>query len=274
MKSKYGRMNSLAAYTPLKFYFDQKLAERLSRLIKQHVPRFSSESFITAVASKVENKELKARVDVIATELKRHLPSDYEQALSILLQILGPENETEEGMFTSGYFLMPVAYFVEKYGHEHFDASMLALIEITKRHTSEYALRPYLALDIDRSLAYLQKWITHSNSHVRRLVSEGTRPRLPWAKRIQPLKNDPACNLGLLEQLLDDPSPYVQKSVANHMNDLAKDHPQLVITWIEQCLANHKRINGRVIRHGLRTLVKQEKKEAVQLLDKVNSFVN
>ncbi|MET3508088.1 DNA alkylation repair protein [Halalkalibacter oceani] len=263
----------MAAYTPLKFYFDQRLAERLSRLIERHDSHFNSKSFIAYVAKNVEDKELKARVDVIATALQNHLPADYERALSILLQILGPENETEEGMFTNGYFLMPVAYFVEKYGHHHFHASMLALMEITKRHTSEYAIRPYLELDTDRAIAYLQSWITDSNPHVRRLVSEGTRPRLPWAKRIEPLQNDPGYNLHLLEQLLDDPSAYVQKSVANHINDLTKDHPQLVINWLETCLADLRQVNERIIKHGLRTLIKQEENKAVQLLARVNGFV-
>ncbi|MEI3612031.1 DNA alkylation repair protein [Pseudogracilibacillus sp. SO30301A] len=259
----------MGEYTPLKYYFNEELAVYLSRLIEPHYPYFNTISFIENIQNKVEDKELKARVAVIGDELKNHLPENYEDALAILLQILGPENEFEEGMFTKGYFLMPVAYFVEKYGLHHFDVSMLAIVEITKRHTSEYAIRPYLSMDIDRCLAYLHDWIINTNSHVRRLVSESTRPRLPWAKKMNPMKNDPINNLRLLENLMKDPSPYVQKSVANHINDLSKDAPEVVLSWIKTYKFHHENVNARIIKHGLRTLIKQKEQEALDLINEI-----
>ncbi|WP_026703176.1 DNA alkylation repair protein [Salibacterium aidingense] len=255
----------MGKYIPLKLYFDEQLAVRLSQLIKPYDPHFPTDSFLFNVSREVQDKELKARVEVFADELKNHLPHDYKEALAILLHVLGPENETEEGMFTKGYFLMPVAFFVERYGLHHFDTSMQAMVEITKRHTSEYAIRPYLSLDIKRCLLYFDEWITDSNAHVRRLVSEGTRPRLPWAKRISPINNDPHHNLYLLENLLDDPSPYVQKSVSNHINDITKDYPDVAINWIKKC-SQHKKMNSHVMKHGLRTLIKKKDMEAMKLM--------
>src|SRR5690625_4516818 len=213
---RIGRINNMSNYVALKYYFNDELAIRLANLIEHQHNNFPSDSFISSVETGVEGKELKARVEEIADKLYEHLPSEYTEALSILLKILGPENKTEEGMFTKGYFLMPVAKFVEKYGHGHFDLSIEALYEITKRHTSEYAIRPYLNLDPDRCLKYFEKWLADANPHVRRLVSEGTRPRLPWAKKIGPIQNDPVNNLCLLKPIMNDPSLYVQKSVANH----------------------------------------------------------
>jgi 3-methyladenine DNA glycosylase AlkC len=256
----------MSDYVALKLYFNDELASRLSNLIQHHYKDFPSELFISRVKTGVDGKELKARVEVITDELYKHLPTDYPEAINILLKILGPENNGVEGMFTKGYFLMPVAKFVEKYGHGHFDLSIEALYEITKRHTSEYAIRPYLNLDPDGCLKYFEKWLADANPHVRRLVSEGTRPRLPWAKKIGPIQNDPVNNLCLLKPIMNDPSLYVQKSVANHINDLTKDFPSVVIAWLEVCLENPHNVNGKVVKHGLRTLLKKENAEANRLV--------
>lgn len=259
----------MSEYVALKYYFDRELAIRLADLIHLHYPRFTKNSFVESVASRVENKELKARVTVIADTLKQHLPTDYEEALAILLKILGPENKSEEGMFTKGYFLMPVAFFVERYGLNHVDLSLNAMYEITKRHTSEYAIRPYLIADTDLCLDYIQNWIKDPNSHVRRLVSEGTRPKLPWAKKIPPLKGKVQNNLHLLENLMHDSSLYVQKSVANHINDLTKEDPEMVLAWIDQYKSENDDINPKIIKNGLRTLVKSEDEYALKLLHQV-----
>ncbi|WP_313798885.1 DNA alkylation repair protein [Cytobacillus sp.] len=255
----------MSEYIPLKYYFDRELALHLADLIQSQYPRFTRTSFVDAVSIEVENKELKARVEVIANILMKHLPTDYEKALAILLKILGPENKTEEGMFTNGYFLMPVACFVEKFGQDHFDLSLHAMYEITKRHTSEYAIRPYLIANSDRCMDYFQFWIKDSNSHVRRLVSEGTRPRLPWAKRIPPLKNDVQNNLSLLEKLMCDRSRYVQKSVANHINDLTKENPAAVLKWLQKYISDNNGVDPKIIKNGLRTLIKSNDEQALEL---------
>ena len=249
----------------LKDYFGVELAHHLSSLINPNFPTFPSDSFVHSVEDRINPLELKGRVAVIAEELRNTLPSDYLEALNILLKILGPENETEQGMFTNGYFLMPIAHFVEKYGIQHFQVSMDALYEITKRHTSEYAIRPYLEHYPDESFMYLILWLNDPNPHVRRLVSEGTRPRLPWAKRIKAIKGNPANNLTLLAPLLNDPSFYVRKSVANHLNDLTKDYKDTTLNWLRTL--DLKEDGTRwIIRHGLRSLTSSGDQEAMDLL--------
>ncbi|MFD0676374.1 MULTISPECIES: DNA alkylation repair protein [unclassified Paenibacillus] len=253
----------------LKHYFAVELAHHLSELIRPHYPEFPAQSFVDSIAEQVGPHELKGRVAIIADELNKALPPDYPDSLAILLNILGPENETEEGMFTNGYFLMPVAHFVEKYGLQHFTLSMHALREITKRHTSEYAIRPYLAVYPDDSIKLLSSWSHDPNLHVRRLVSEGTRPRLPWAKRIKVIHEDPAHNLALLDPLWDDPSFYVRKSVANHLNDLTKDHKDITVNWLRERLDGGEKHTSWMIRHSLRSLAKSMDEEALAILEKL-----
>jgi len=256
----------MTTHIALKYYFGIELAQRLSALITPYYPEFPSAAFAAAVANQTGPLELKGRVAVIAEQLHRALPASYPESVLILLKIVGPENETEQGMFTNGYFLMPVAYFVEKFGLEHFDISMNALYEITKRHTSEYAIRPFLQRYPDDSIRLLNIWRRDPNPHVRRLVSEGSRPRLPWAKRIVALKGDPAQNLDLLDLLWDDPSLYVRKSVANHMNDLTKDYKKTTLNWLRERIGRGGIHMDWIARHGLRSLVTSGDKEALELL--------
>ncbi|WP_062047419.1 DNA alkylation repair protein [Bacillus sp. JCM 19034] len=259
----------MAQSIALKNYFNEDLAHHLSTLIVAHHPSFPANSFIRSVEKQVTPLELKGRVAVISQALREHLPHEYPVALSILLNILGPENETEEGMFTNGYFLMPVAHFVEVYGLNDQHQSLHALYEITKRHTSEYAIRPYITNSPDQTYIVLQRWLTDSNSHVRRLVSEGTRPRLPWAKKINVIKNDVTNHFHLLEPLLNDPSPYVRKSVANHINDLSKSHTEQTVNWLETIINGDKPYHHKIVQHGLRTLIKQKNDKALDFLNKL-----
>ncbi|WP_282942855.1 DNA alkylation repair protein [Paenibacillus sp. RC67] len=259
----------MGAHVPLKNYFGEELAVRLANSIKPYYPSFPVDSFVHTVAEQTEPLELKARVRLIAGELHRTLPLDYPDQMGILLNILGPENEREQGMFTEGYFLMPIAYFVEQYGLNHFRISMDALYEITKRHTSEYAIRPYLLHHSAECLETLSTWAFDPNSHVRRLVSEGTRPRLPWAKRIEVLNGDPLQNLALLEPLLDDRSDYVRKSVANHLNDLTKDYKQITIHWMANKLSDGWEHGSSVVRHALRSLIKSGDPDALAMLNEL-----
>lgn len=253
-------------YVPLKNYFGVELAHRLSALIEPFYPEFPGEAFAASVAKKVEPLELKARVAVITEELNKALPFHYSESLKILLNIIGPENKTEKGMFTDGYFLMPIAHFVEKYGLQDFEVSMNALYEITKRHTSEYAIRPYLINHVDDCIRILSTWSKDENFHIRRLVSEGTRPILPWAKRIDAIKGDPANNFVLLEPLLDDSSLYVRKSVANHLNDLTKDYKEMMIEWIRDRLEYGGEYISWIARHALRSQAKAGDNEVLELL--------
>ena len=173
----------MAEYKKVKDYFDKELAELLAGKIEQVYPKFQSKKFVKTIADSVNDFELKARVTIITDALNDFLPDDYKKAVAILLQILGPENPSETGMFTEGYWLMPVAFFVEKYGGDDFKTSINAIYEITKRHTGEYAVRPFLDKYPEKMLSIMNDWSQDNNFHVRRLACEGIRPRRPWATR-------------------------------------------------------------------------------------------
>lgn len=244
-----------------------RTAEILAERIHAVHPAFPARAYIDEVAESVAGLGLKARVRVMAAALRRHLPPSYDDALAILLASLGPELAGREGMFTHGWYLMPVARFVEDYGLDHLDQSMHALREITRRHTSEYAIRPYLLRYPEQTYAYLRKWVHDPSPHVRRLVSEGTRSRLPWASRFPARAHDPLPVIELLDALADDPSAFVRKSVANNMNDLSKDHPELILTTAGRWLArNPSQRTTWIVRHGLRTLIKAGDERALALV--------
>jgi 3-methyladenine DNA glycosylase AlkC len=251
---------------PFKYYYGAELAQQLAGRIQTVYPSFDAGAFVARIAGQVESLELKARVSVIAAALREYLPPAYPEALDILRSMLGPELTDEQGMFNEGYHLMPVAHFVEIYGIEDFDASLPMLYEITKRFSSEFAIRPFLVRYPARTLDLLHQWAHDANPHVRRLVSEGTRTRLPWATRLRIFIDDPAPVLALLEHLRDDPSAYVRKSVANNLNDLMKDHRDLVLALLTRWHADASPERMGIIRHALRNLVKQGDPEALRLL--------
>ncbi|NJP05351.1 MAG: DNA alkylation repair protein [Chloroflexaceae bacterium] len=247
-------------------YFGVQLAQQLGQRIQTVYPQFLGDVFVQRVAASVEPLELKDRVALIAAALRETLPAEYLAALDILCAILGPENPQETGMFDFGYQLMPIAYFVEVYGLEHVDASLQAIHAITRRFTGEFAIRPFLVQHPERTMEVLQTWVHDDNTHVRRLVSEGTRPRLPWAARLQMAIDNPEPMIALLEQLKDDPSPYVRKSVANHLNDITKDHPQRVLLLLTDWQVDASQQRQWIIRHALRGLIKQGHADALRLI--------
>ena len=149
---------------------------------------------------------------------------------------------------------------------EHFDVALALLKDLTKQSSSEFAIRPFLAAEQERTLAVLEEWVGDANHHVRRLVSEGTRPRLPWGKRLSAFVEDPSPVLPLLEALKDDPSEYVRRSVANNLNDIAKDHPDLVVETAGRWLEGASEERRRLVRHACRTLVKQGHPGALEAL--------
>lgn len=258
--------DAMADTIPFKNYYGIDLARLLAEKISAIYPAFASADFVNEMATKIDSLELKARVSLIAQGLRSHLPSDYPQALNILLQTLSPALDDDSGMFDQGYWVYPIAQFVEDYGLEHFDQSAHALYEITRRFSSEFAVRPYLEQHQERMLALLREWVHDPNPHVRRWVSEGTRPRLPWARRLDAFIRNPELTLALLEELKNDPSPYVRKSVANHLNDLTKDHPMRVLEVARRWYADGTKDTRWIVKHALRTLVKAGNAEALALL--------
>ncbi len=157
---------------------------RLGEAISAVDPSFDATQYAGAVAKAVAGKELKARVFAMAELLRQHMPDDFARAAEVLEGALGPELDGETGIFTYGYWLMPVARFVEEFGTDDWEASMRLCEAVTRRHTGEYAVRPFLAPEVERTLIRMAEWSASPSPHVRRLASEGARPRLPWAKRL------------------------------------------------------------------------------------------
>ena len=231
-------------------------------------PSFASRAFIRQATRGLEHLELLDRGRHIARALAAHLPAAYPEAIDILLKSLGPEHAADEllGVGMAPFYYLPHLVFVAEQGLDHFDISMRAQHELTKRFSAEFSIRVFIAKDPDRTLAVLNGWAADPHPHVRRLVSEGTRLRLPWAMRVAWLDANPGRVLDLLERLKDDPSTLVRRSVANSLNDLGKVHPGLVIetcaAWLDRATPERR----AMVRHALRSLVKRGDTRALKLL--------
>jgi len=241
---------------PLKNLYSKTLLNNLAdEIIKQHAS-FDKKAFKKTVLDKHwEDKELKQRMRHIAECLRLHLPSNYK----IAIKILKPVSEKFEGfeyMFFQDY--------VECYGLDDFETSIDALEHFTKYASSEFAVRAFILQDEERMMKQMLSWARSDNHHVRRLASEGCRPRLPWAVALPSFKTNPAPILPLLKMLMHDNSEYVRRSVANNLNDIAKDNQQIVIDWAKQWL--DKDLNtDRLIKHACRTLLKQGNQQTLSL---------
>ncbi|HJS10724.1 DNA alkylation repair protein [Sphingopyxis sp.] len=220
-------------------------------------PHFDRPVFLSAALAGLDALSIMERVRHIADALHTALPGDYAVALDIV-RAMAPR-------LTHGFQAMAVTEYVARYGLNDFDRSMEALADLTRFGSAEFAIRPFLAADTPRALATMRQWAGSADEHVRRLASEGARPRLPWAARVPALKADPTLAAPILEMLKADPSLYVRKSVANHLNDIAKDRPE----WLLGRLAAWPQDDARtawIIRHALRTLIKKGDPAALALI--------
>ncbi|HLP09614.1 MAG TPA: DNA alkylation repair protein, partial [Opitutaceae bacterium] len=164
------------------------------------------------------------------------------------------EAARDEGV--SGWAVWSMGEYVARHGLDHVPRALACLHALTQRFSAEFAIRPFLQRHPATTLRALEKWTRDPSAHVRRLVSEGSRPRLPWGLRLQAFVADPSPTFPLLRALQDDPSAYVRRSVANHLNDIAKDHPDLVAAWVREHLADAGPERIALLRHASRTLIK------------------
>ncbi len=232
--------------------FGKNLAELLSRKIKPVYPGFKNADFISAIEEKCPGLTYTQRVNLIADELHASLPGDYETAVSILLKILGEENPNETGMFSQYYWILPIGKYVENFGLEHFDLSMHAIGEITKRNTGEYAIRPYIRQYPDKTLRQMNRWAVSDNFHLRRLSSEGLRPKLPWAAKLDTFIDEPEPVFELLDILKEDPIRFVKKSVGNHLTDWLKVNPEPTIQLIQKWQQSNNKHTQWILKHATR----------------------
>lgn len=252
----------------LKDRFGPEVAEWVAERIGAVHPGFPREAFLAAALDGFAGLELTARSRAIAAALWDHLPGGFPEAARIIGASLGPpiagDTIAGEGMDTFRH--LPYVQLVAEHGTGHFEEAMDLQHALTRRFTAEFSIRAFIAAHPDRTLARLAEWTRDPSPHVRRLVSEGTRPRLPWAPRIRAFQDDPSPVLPLLEALRDDPAEYVRRSVANNLNDIAKDHPGVTLAVCRAWLEDAPPRRRALVRHALRTLTRAGDPEALALL--------
>lgn len=231
------------------------LAERLS---SAWAP-FPAAEFKRLAKKGLAALELKARARHLADALEVTLPKKPAEAFRVLTRMLAVPGG-------SGFRYFAVSEFLERHGPRDVEAALRANYELTQRFSSEFCIRTLILEAPDRTLRELAVWASDESEHVRRLVSEGTRPRLPWGRQLPPFIEDPSKVLPLLERLKDDPSEYVRRSVSNNLNDIAKDHPEVVLAIGKRWLKNATPERKKLVEHGLRTLLKRGDPRALALI--------
>lgn len=241
-------------------YYNYNTIHELAMCVNAVYPTFPANDFITDVMDETwHTLELKARMRRITINLGKYLPPDYEHALGILDKAI---TDYPVGNVDSGLLYFPD--FVEVYGQDerYWDLSMVALERYTQYSTAEFAVRPFIIKHEVRMMAQMASWAEHDNEHVRRLASEGCRPALPWGQALTSFKKDPSPVLRILERLKADPSLYVRKSVANNLNDISKNHPDLIVGLAKDWYGKNEHTDW-IIKHGCRTLLKKGNRDVL-----------
>ena len=242
----------------LKNLYSKEFIEKLSNKLLSIYSDFKKENFINSIFDNTwQDLELKARMRHIALILHKFLPSSYDKQLEIL-------KEAKEDF--TGLEAMVFQDFVEVFGLNDFSNSMNALEVFTINSSSEFAIRQFILKYEDKTMNQMKLWAKSKNEHIRRLASEGCRPRLPWAIALPEFKQNPAKPLEIIELLKNDKCLYVQKSVANNLNDISKDNPQLVIDFVKQNIRKTKELDW-ICKHACRTLLKKGDKEVLDLFN-------
>jgi 3-methyladenine DNA glycosylase AlkC len=252
---------------------DREAVDCLAHNIALVHARFDDDRFRQTAMEGLAPLAILDRGHHLARVLREHLPVRYEDSVRILIESLTPVLSRTSDNGLAPFFYLPHVFFVANYGldpegnggRDPFEASMKAQYEITRRFSAEFSIRPFLIRWQDRTLARLMEWTSDPDPHVRRLCSEGSRSRLPWAMRIPAFIQDPRPTLPILERLKDDPEPYVRRSVANHVGDIAKDHPQVAFELCERWAKGASEELKWVIRHAVRHPAKKGVKEALRL---------
>ncbi len=241
----------------LKDMFDPALYRALASELSSLSPSFNSDIFLSHTLTGLASRELMPRMRRTTEAVALALPLPYADQLAVL-RALAPR-------ISSGFVAIFLADFVAQHGLDDFNTSLDALRFFTRFGSSEFAIRPFIERDQPRTLALLLNWAASDDEHVRRLASEGSRPRLPWGRRLTALVADPSPTFPILEILRTDPSLYVRKSVANHLNDIAKDHPETALNLVSTWDRSDAR-TAWIIRHALRTLIKRGHPRALALI--------
>jgi 3-methyladenine DNA glycosylase AlkC len=241
----------------LKEIFDRKRLRQIATQMSAVYPQFDAARFLKLASEDLDALSILQRLRRIAESLGAVLPQDFGKSVTIL-KTLAPR-------LNHGFVAIVLPEYVALYGQEHFGASMDALSFFTRFGSAEFAIRHFLRRDFPRTLAVMEQWARHENEHVRRLASEGSRPRLPWSARLDELIGDPSHTKGILETLKADESETVRRSVANHLNDITKDHPE----WALDLMSSWSKEDPRtvwIVRHALRSLIKKGDPRALAII--------
>lgn len=230
-------------------------AREIAQAVRRAWPKFPEKKFLELVLPQLPKRELKDRVKLIASALAESLPPAPEKAFPILL---GAIESKSNPTGLSGFRAWPLTQMVEDRGLNQPELSLNTLKVLTAAMSAEFSIRPFLIEHEALTLELLKNWAKSDDVHVRRLVSEGTRPRLPWGQRIPRFQKNPEVCVSLLRELRLDPEIYVRKSVANHLNDFSKDHPDWLVEELAAWKAEHpgRKEIGWIIRHACRSLIK------------------
>jgi 3-methyladenine DNA glycosylase AlkC len=253
---------------PFKNLINPALVQSAAKRLHAVHPSFERQRFEQLALDDLEALELKARVLQVARALQSTLPhasaAEFAVACEALERSLAPpvpvdgisatRNDMQGGL--SGWIMWPLGEFVAMVGLPYPKRALQTLHALTQRMTAEFSIRPFIEAHPALAYATLLRWTQDPSDHVRRLASEGSRPRLPWGLRLQSLVQDPSPTLPILLALQDDPSDYVRRSVANHLNDIAKDHPDVVVQWVQQHLPKASKERTALLKHASRSLIK------------------
>lgn len=250
----------------LKEQYGEAIPQNIASMLKKAYHAFDTTAFVDGCLRGYQQLELTARARHISAQMRIYLPEDFAQSCDIITQSL-PEPLANTNEFGMGPFIyLPHVFYAAEYGLNDFENAMRLQYELTQRFTAEFSIRAFIQAHPDKTLERLNQWCTDPSPHVRRLVSEGTRTRLPWASRLPEFQQDPTPVFALLEKLKDDESLYVRRSVANNLNDIYKDNPLAVKerakTWLQGADKNRRWL----INHALRSAVKAGDKQALEIL--------
>jgi 3-methyladenine DNA glycosylase AlkC len=246
------------AQPALKEMFNAARFRQIAGLLAEAYPPFDQKRFLAIATKDLDGLTLIQRMRRMTEATRATLPQDYLKALAMLKRV-APK-------MPSGFVGITLPDFVGLYGHDHFDESMAALKFFTPYSSSEFAIREFLKRDLPRTLAVMERWSEDEDEHVRRLASEGSRPRLPWSFRLDALVIDPSPAASILENLRADPSLYVRKSVANHLNDISKDHPDWMLAKLKSWDLAHPHTQW-IAKRAARTLIKAGHQPALGLFN-------
>jgi 3-methyladenine DNA glycosylase AlkC len=241
----------------LKDQFGESAPRAIAAMLRAVHAEFPHDAFLAEVRAGYGPLSLTQRGFHIAAALRKHLPREYPRAVRILVESAAQPHEHRASGGMAAFLYMPHLFFVSQHGLDHFEESMRAQHALTQRFTAEYSIRAFLEKHPEATLARLREWTRDPSEHVRRLVSEGTRPRLPWAPRLRAFQKDPRPVLELLELLKDDPALYVRRSVANNLNDIGKDHPALLVATAKRWLKDATPERRWIVNHALRSAIKR-----------------